>query len=521
MTEAAATGPGAALTRRIAGIETEYGITCTLDGERRLGPDEIARYMFRPVIEEFGATNIFSSNAGRLYLDVGSHPEFATAECDSVSQLVAHDRAGERMLDDLAARAETSLAEENIGGKVYLFKNNVDSSGNSYGCHENYLVGRGMGLKALSKLLLPFLVTRQLFCGAGKIARPYPGSPYEDEPEQYCFSQRADHVWDGVSSATTRSRPIINTRDEPHADSTRFRRLHVIVGDSNMSETTTALKLGTTQLVLEMIEAGVELPDFEVANEIKAIRLVSRDMTGTEPIPLRNGGAVSALDMQREYLARARQWLEVRPDPAGESGSAGADSADGAAGPNGSAGSAGANTGTPNEEMGRLLELWGRTLDAVDSGDYSTIDRDIDWAIKLSLLRRYMDRGLDIADPKLAQIDLAYHDVRPGRGIFRILESRGAVSRWITDAEVDDAIANAPRTTRAVLRGRFLKAARAAGATTVVDWTHLKVSGDDPVTVVVDDPFATSNADAEKLIDMLEAMPATHAGDGPGDGAGR
>ncbi len=255
-----------------------------------------------------------------------------------------------------------------------------------------------------------------------------------------------------------------------------------------------------------MIEAGVELPDFEVANEIKAIRLVSRDMTGTETIPLRNGGAVSALDMQREYLARARQWLEVRPDPAGESGSAG---------------SAGANTGTPNEEMGRLLELWGRTLDAVDSGDYSTIDRDIDWAIKLSLLRRYMDRGLDIADPKLAQIDLAYHDVRPGRGIFRILESRGAVSRWITDAEVDDAIANAPRTTRAVLRGRFLKAARAAGATTVVDWTHLKVSGDDPVTVVVDDPFATSNADAEKLIDMLEAMPATHAGDAPGDGAGR
>ncbi|HHU45386.1 MAG TPA: Pup--protein ligase, partial [Actinomycetales bacterium] len=299
------------MTRRIAGIETEYGITCTLDGERRLGPDEIARYMFRPVIEEFGATNIFSSNAGRLYLDVGSHPEFATAECDSVSQLVAHDRAGERMLDDLAARAETSLAEENIGGKVYLFKNNVDSSGNSYGCHENYLVGRGMGLKALSKLLLPFLVTRQLFCGAGKIARPYPGSPYEDEPEQYCFSQRADHVWDGVSSATTRSRPIINTRDEPHADSTRFRRLHVIVGDSNMSETTTALKLGTTQLVLEMIEAGVELPDFEVANEIKAIRLVSRDMTGTEPIPLRNGGAVSALDMQRELDIVASRAPEV------------------------------------------------------------------------------------------------------------------------------------------------------------------------------------------------------------------
>ena len=144
-------GAKAALTRRIAGLETEYGITCTLDGERRLGPDEIARFMFRPVIEEYGATNIFTGNAGRLYLDVGSHPEFATAECDSVSQLVAHDRAGEMLLDDLALKAERGLVGEDIGGKVFLFKNNVDSAGNSYGCHENYLVGRGMGLKALSR----------------------------------------------------------------------------------------------------------------------------------------------------------------------------------------------------------------------------------------------------------------------------------------------------------------------------------------------------------------------------------
>ncbi|WP_295626021.1 Pup--protein ligase [uncultured Corynebacterium sp.] len=475
-------GDGRALTRRIAGIETEFGITCTLDGERRLGPDEIARFMFRPVIEEFGATNIFTANAGRLYLDVGSHPEFATAECDSVSQLVAHDRAGERLLDELAAKAEAGLVGEDIGGKVFLFKNNVDSAGNSYGCHENYLVGRSMGLKALSKLLLPFLVTRQLLCGAGKIARPYPGSPYEDEPEQYCFSQRADHVWDGVSSATTRSRPIINTRDEPHADSTRFRRLHVIVGDSNMSETTTALKVGSTQLVLEMIEAGVELPDFEVANEIKAIRLVSRDMTGTAPIPLRAGAQrteASALQIQRAYLDAATAWLDRRDDSDG---------------------------GTPTAELARLVELWGRVLDAVESGDWSTIDRDIDWAIKWSLLRRYMDRGLDIADPKLAQIDLAYHDIRPGRGIFRTLETRGAVSRWITDAEVTEAMAAPPATTRATLRGRFLAAARAVGATTVVDWTHLKVSGDDPRMVVVDDPFATADPRVDELVAHLESL---------------
>src|SRR5699024_4719586 len=199
-------------------------------------------------------------------------------------------------------------------------------------------------------------------------------------------------------------------------------------GDSNMSETTTALKLGSTQLVLEMIEARVELPDFEVANEIKAIRLVSRDMTGTTQIPLRAGAAkeeASALEIQRAYLAAATAWLGRGDDSGG---------------------------GTPNEEVARLVELWGRVLDAVESGDYSAIERDIDWAIKLSLLRRFMDRGLDIADPKLAQLDLAYHDIRPGRGIFRALEARGAVSRWVTDAAIEEAKAPPPATTRAVLR---------------------------------------------------------------------
>lgn len=467
--------PEDALTRRITGIETEYGITCTLDGARRLGPDEIARYMFRPVIERYGATNIFTENAGRLYLDVGSHPEYATAECDSVSQLIAYDRAGDVILNDLAVQAEQMLADEGIGGRVYLFKNNVDSVGNSYGCHENYLVGRDMGLKSLSKLLLPFLVTRQLICGAGKIFHPYPTSPFHDDPVQFCFSQRADHVWEGVSSATTRSRPIINTRDEPHADSNRFRRLHVIVGDSNMSETTTALKIGSTQMVLEMIEAGFELPDLEVANEIKAIRLVSRDLTGGAEIPLRNGGTATALEIQRAYLDAATRWLERRVE----------------------------DGGTSNAEMSRLIELWGRTLDAIESGDYSSINREIDWAIKYSLLQRYMSRGLTIEDPKLAQIDLAYHDIRPGRGIFRVLEAKGAVARWIDDAAVDAAVGKAPQTTRAKLRGEFLTLAHAKDAKVVVDWTHLKIPGDNPIAVVLDDPFETVNVEVAKMIEVL------------------
>nr|WP_255549516.1 Pup--protein ligase [Corynebacterium sp. TAE3-ERU12] len=464
------------MTRRIAGIETEYGVVCTQDGKTRLGPDETARYMFRPVLEEHGATNIFTDNGGRLYLDVGSHPEFATAECDSISQLIAHDRAGERILDELAVRAERALADEGIGGEVFLLRNNVDSAGNSYGCHENLLVGRSMSLKALSKKLLPFLVTRQLICGAGVITRPYPGSPNEKDPAQFCFSQRADHVWEGVSSATTRSRPIINTRDEPHADSSRFRRLHVIVGDSNMSETTTALKVGTAFLVLELIEAGWELPDLEVANEIKAIRLVSRDVTGRVQIPLRHGGSESALAIQYIYLEAAKQYLQQRDD---------------------------SDSGTKNAEFQRLVELWERTLHAVDSGDYSGISRDIDWAIKKSLIDRYLDRGLELTDPRLARLDLAYHDTRPGRGIFRLLEARGAVSSWVSDEDIQHAMTTAPETTRAHVRGEFLRRTREAGLATVVDWTHLKVSGDNPKAAVLDDPFITEDASVAALLDEL------------------
>lgn len=487
-----------ALTRRITGIETEYGITLTLDGTRRLGPDEIARYMFRPVIAKYGATNVFTVNAGRLYLDVGSHPEYATAECDSVSQLVAYDRAGEAILNQLAETAEVALSDEGVGGKVYLLKNNVDSVGNSYGCHENYLVGREMGLKTLSKLLLPFLVTRQLICGAGKIFLPYATSPYRNDPIQYCFSQRADHVWEGVSSATTRSRPIINTRDEPHADSSRFRRLHVIVGDSNMSETTTALKVGSTQLVLEMIEAGFEVPDFELANEIKSIRAVSRDMTGQAQIVLRNGDTATALQIQKAFLSAATDWLKVRnPDMVNED-------------------TAVAGEGTSNEEMSRIIELWSRALTAIETGDWRLIERDIDWAIKYSLIKRYLDRGLTLSDPKLAQLDLAYHDIHPGRGIFRALQDRGIASRWISDADIDDAVHRAPRTTRAKLRGDFLaaahsEAAKNAGVKTVVDWTHLKISGDDPQSVTLADPFASDNSEVDAMIQSLTAGGSTSA----------
>ncbi|CAM3936214.1 Pup--protein ligase [Tsukamurella ocularis] len=443
------------------GIETEFGVTCTFHGHRRLSPDEIARYLFRRVVSWGRSSNVFLQNGSRLYLDVGSHPEYATAECDSVLQLVTHDKAGERVLEDLLLDAEQRLQDEGIGGDIYLFKNNTDSAGNSYGCHENYLVGRVGEFSRIADVLLPFLVTRQLICGAGKVL-------LTPKNATYCLSQRAEHIWEGVSSATTRSRPIINTRDEPHADAEKYRRLHVIVGDSNMSETTTMLKVGTAHLVLEMIEAGVQFRDFSLDNPIRAIREVSHDTTGRHEVRLAGGRQAGALDIQREYYAKAVDYLATRE---------------------------------PDEQLSRVVDLWGRTLDAVESQDFSGIDTEIDWVIKRKLFQRYLDKySMELSDPKIAQLDLAYHDIKRGRGVFDVLQRRGMAARVTTDEAVDAAVKNPPETTRAKLRGDFITAAQAAGRDFTVDWVHLKLNDQAQRTVLCKDPFRNVDERVERLI---------------------
>src|SRR5881227_1337023 len=293
------------MERRIFGLENEYGVTCTLRGQRRLSPDEVARYLFRRVVSWGRSSNVYLENGARLYLDVGSHPEYATPECDSIHDLVVHDKAGERILEHLVVSAEARLREEGIRGVIFLFKNNTDSAGNSYGCHENYLTSRRDDFGHYAEVLIPFLVSRQIYAGAGKVLQTARGA-------MYCISQRAEHIWEGVSSATTRSRPIINTRDEPHADAERYRRLHVIVGDSNMSETTTMLKVATCDLVLGMIEEGVVMRDLTMENPIRAIREISHDMTGRRKVRLANGREASALDIQSEYLSRVRDFVDRR-----------------------------------------------------------------------------------------------------------------------------------------------------------------------------------------------------------------
>ena len=340
------------MDRRIFGIENEYGVTCTFKGQRRLSPDEVARYLFRKVVSWGRSSNVFLRNGARLYLDVGSHPEYATPECDDVVELVTHDKAGERVLEGLLVDAERRLRDEGIAGRRLPVQ-------------EQHRLRRQL-LRLPREL--PGRPARRVH-PARRRADPVPGDPPDHlrrrqghcrrrAAPSYSVSQRAEHIWEGVSSATTRSRPIINTRDEPHADAERFRRLHVIVGDSNMSETTTMLKVASCDLVLRMIEEGVVMRDLTMENPIRAIREISHDMTGRRKVRLANGREASALDIQEEYLAKARDFVDRR------------------------------ELHTPDRSS-TALDLWERGLKAVESDDLWLVEREIDWVIKWKLIERY------------------------------------------------------------------------------------------------------------------------------------
>ncbi|MGE0880539.1 MAG: Pup--protein ligase [Acidimicrobiia bacterium] len=452
------------MERRIFGLENEYGVTCTLRGQRRLSPDEVARYLFRRVVSWGRSSNVFLANGARLYLDVGSHPEYATPECDSIYDLVVHDKAGERILEQLLASAEQRLREEGIRGVIYLFKNNTDSAGNSYGCHENYLTSRRDDFAHYAEVLIPFLVSRQIYAGAGKVLQTARGAIY-------CIAQRAEHIWEGVSSATTRSRPIINTRDEPHADAERFRRLHVIVGDSNMSEYSTFLKVGACSILLRMLEdPSVVLRDMTLENPIRAIREISHDMTCRRKVRLANSREVSALDIQREYLDRALRYADTK--------------------------------GFSPLEM-QALKMWEHCVTTIED-DPLKLDREVDWVIKHRLIEAYREKNdLPLGHPRVALMDLQYHDVNRKRGLFYLLQERGLVDRMCTDADIDEAVETPPQTTRARLRGEFIKRAKERKRDYTVDWVHLKLNDQAQRTVLCKDPFKSRDERVEKLIASL------------------
>ncbi|NYI41572.1 Pup--protein ligase [Demequina lutea] len=452
--------------RRILGLETEFGLHFDAPNARAVTPEEVAGHLFHSVVEWGRSSNVFLTNGARLYIDVGAHPEYATAECDSVTQLVAHDKAGERIVHDLVARGEARLRAAGVEGSIYLYKNNTDSAGNSYGCHENYLVRRRADFKAFASLLLPFFVSRQIVTGSGCITRTPQGA-------HYSFSPRADHMWEGMSSATTRSRPMINTRDEPHAHADLYRRMHVIVGDSTMAEPTTMLKVGATDLLLRILEARLRLPELALANEMQAIRTIAHDVTGAATVELADGRHMTAADLQESCLEAVRDHLDGVIER--------------------------------TDEVDAILDLWERGVGAVRTQDASGVDTEIEWAIKRRLIERYRDRlGCALDDPRLARLEMAYHDVSPSRGVFNRLQADGLVKRVVSEQDILNAQTQPPATTRAALRGRFVTAALASGHDYTVDWVHLKISGTDPRTVLLKDPFRNVDERVDVLLAALD-----------------
>jgi proteasome accessory factor A len=448
------------------GLETEYGVTCVVDGQRRLSPDEVARYLFRKVVVWGRSSNVFLPNGGRLYLDVGSHPEYATAECDNLSDLIKQDQAGDRIVEELAVSAEIRLNAEGIKGQIHLFKNNMDAAGNSYGCHENFSVSRKKNFEEVTESIIPFLITRQIFCGAGKWISSSKGANFQ-------ISQRAEHMWESVSSATTRSRPIINTRDEPHADPDEYRRLHIIVGDSNMSETTTVLKVATTELMLRAAELGLLKDKFTIENPIRTIREISNDLKFRNSFRLSSGREITALQMQNEMyniVLSMPSLDEILEKPF----------------------------------YRYALNLWRRSLDALESQDYSLVDMELDWMIKRKFMNSYKEKHqLNDMDSRLILLDISYHNIRKDRGLFYILEKSGMAKTLITNNDVNSAMENPPETTRAALRGRFIKVAQEKKRDFTVDWVNLKINDQQQSSIACKDPFKNIDERVDKLIAAL------------------
>jgi proteasome accessory factor PafA2 len=371
------------------------------------------------------------TNGARLYNDHG-HPEYATPECRTLLDLVAHDRAGERIVLECAR-----IRAQQTGREVRIFKNNTDFHGMSYGCHEGYLCRRDVPFERLFHGMLPFLVTRILYAGAGKTGVETKEGPFARDC-RFQISQRADFFSEEASVDTLARRPIFNTRDEAHADPRRYRRLHVISGDATLSEFATALKVGTTCLVLSLIEAGWE-PLFRLKNPVAAIQAVSRDPSLRWILELEDGRTMRATDLQRIYLGDAKELL------------AGADA-----------------------ETDWVLREWERLLDDLDADIYRAEDR-LDWVAKRKLLETYVEaEGLDWGDDMLRSLDLEYHNVDPEYGLYYALEEAGQMARLVDEERITQALEQPPLNTRAALRGELVR--RFGSSIRRVSWGRVQIT---------------------------------------------
>jgi proteasome accessory factor A len=370
-----------------------------------------------PVEEDVGLANVILPNGARYYVD-HAHPEYSTPECAGPRDLVVHDRAGERILERSLETARELMPD---GERLAIYKNNTDGKGNSYGCHENYLVDRLTPFARIVRDLTPFFVTRQIFTGAGKVGAE--GARADRGSITYQISQRTDFFEAEVGLETTLKRPIINTRDEPHADPEKYRRLHCIVGDANMSEVATFLKVGTTGLVLKLIEDDL-LPDMSLENPVASLHEVSWDLSCKQTVRLRDGRRMRPLEMQWEYLDQAKKFVKESEDTA---------------------------------ENGEILQWWEQILTGLED-DPLSMHRELDWVAKHRLLAAYRERdGLEWTNSKLALIDLQYHDVRRTHGLYQRLANGGKVERIVSNAEVEHATMQPPDDTRAYFRGQCIQ----------------------------------------------------------------
>ncbi|MDQ4132355.1 MAG: proteasome accessory factor PafA2 [Actinomycetota bacterium] len=489
--------------RKVCGIETEYGIILRGSGEpnpitsssllinayvsqyqRRVGwdfedesPGRDARGFARegsmaPEVETH-LVNAVLTNGARYYVD-HAHPEYSTPECADALELVRYDKAGERTLA-LSVEAVAHVVPDNQ--HIAVYKNNSDGKGNSYGCHENYLMDRSVPFARIVRHVMPHFVTRQIFCGAGKV-----GSEAQSGADvTFQLSQRADFFEEEVGLETTLKRPIVNTRDEPHADAQKYRRFHVIIGDANLAEVSTYLKVGTTSIVLAMIEDGwFGDRDLSLQSPVAALRRVSYDLNLRAPLTLVDGRTMTAIELQWELLDLARKYANDR----------GLECVD--------------------EEVGAdVLDRWEAVLSDLEV-DPMKLSNQLDWVAKYKLVSAYRDRhGLEWDDQKLAALDLQYHDVRPGKSLFARLNTE----RLVDEEAVVSAVTEPPPDTRAYFRGRCLQ--RWAGSIAAANWDSLVFDlGSDPLRrVPMMEPLRGTAAHVDTLLEscatpseLLEAL---------------
>src|SRR5512136_1560899 len=419
---------------------------------------EVTGEQERPSAQDNRAINKVLTNGGRWYVD-GAHPEYSTPETTNARDLVLYEKAGERIADRCREAANRTLPPHQ---HLVLYKNNSDGKGNSYGYHENYLVARSVPFETLVDALTPFLVSRIVFAGAGK-----GGSENGAEPCAFQLSQRADFFETLIGLDTMAKRPIINTRDEPHADEERYRRLHVIVGDSNMSEVSTYLKVGTTALVLAMVEDGALRKDLALEDPVRAIKEISHDTTCRRKVRLKRGKEYSAVELQREYLDLALDYYAAAEQ---------------------------------SPQVSDLLERWQSVLDRL-AEDPMACARELDWVIKRELINSYMGRkDIGFDDQRISMLDLQYHDIRQDRGLYCMLCRQGHVDRLFTDEEIDEATVTPPQTTRAKIRSDFIKFANERNKSYDVGWSYLKLNDRYQRTILCKDPFKPTDPRVDEMI---------------------